>query len=96
MPNFMRQSSGGRSTGNRGSKGGRAPGSMGGKTPKIIQMPQFEKVELKRAENAWVKHNDQDKDLTGVAKEMKVVRYKFIIIEIRFFCTVSGISNILK
>ena len=48
-------------------------------------MPQFEKVELKRAENAWVTQNDRDQHLTGVAKEMKVLRYKLITIEIRLF-----------
>ena len=79
MPGFMRQPSGGRSNSNsRGSKGGRAPGGMGGKQPKVIQMPQFEKVELKRSENAWVRPSDQDKDLSATAKEMKVITYNLI------------------
>ena len=72
MPNFMRQSSGGgRSAGNRSSKG-RTPGSMGGKQPKVLHIPQFEKVELKRSENAWVKPSDQDKNLPKEEQEMKV------------------------
>ncbi|XP_066928112.1 eukaryotic translation initiation factor 4 gamma 3-like isoform X2 [Clytia hemisphaerica] len=73
MPNFMRQSSGGRSSGGgRSSKSDRrGPPSMGGKPQKIIQLPQFEKLELKRSENAWVRPSDQDKDLPEELKVMK-------------------------
>ena len=75
MPTFMRQpSGGGRSAGggNRSSKGGRAPGSMGGKPQKVIQLQHFEKPELKRAENAWVRPSDQEKELPEDEKAMKV------------------------
>ena len=71
-PNFLRQSSGGgRSAGNQSSKGG-IPCSMGGKQPKFLQFPQFEKVELKRSENAWVRPSDQDKNLSKKKREIKV------------------------
>ena len=69
----MHQASGERSNSNsRGSEGGRAPGLMGEKQPKIIQVPQFEKVELNRLENVCVRPSVQDEDSSGNAKEMKV------------------------
>ncbi|XP_066928110.1 uncharacterized protein [Clytia hemisphaerica] len=61
MPNFMRQSI--KDSSSKSDR--RGPPSMGGKPLKIIQLPQLEKLELKRSENAWVLPSDQDKDLPG-------------------------------
>jgi len=71
MPTFMRQSSGGRNStsGNRNSrdrKGGSQAGQV--KPQKILHVPQFEKVELKKAENAWVRPSAQTKDMSDNEK----------------------------
>lgn len=71
MPQFMRSTSGGRS-----SSGGRSKGSGGGRgggrPQKVIQAPVFQKVELKKSENAWVRPKDQDKELPEEEKITKV------------------------
>jgi len=74
MPPFMRQASGGnKSSGGRGSKDRRGPPSMGGNRPqKIIQIPQFEKLELTKSENAWVRPSEAKKDLSTEDQEMDV------------------------
>ena len=74
MPNFMRQQSGGgKSSGGNRSQGRRGPQSMGGnRPPKVIQLPQFEKLELKKSENAWVRPSEASKDLSENDKAMDV------------------------
>lgn len=65
MPTFMRQASGGRQSGGSRSKDRRGPPSMGGSRPqKVINLPQFEKLELKRSENAWVRPAEKTKELS--------------------------------
>ena len=74
MPQFMRHSSGGgRSSGGNRSKDRRGPASQSGNRPqKIIQMPQFEKLELKKSENAWVRPSEQVKEMSEEEKETSV------------------------
>ena len=65
MPSFIRQGSGGRQIGtSRSGKGGRnAP------PPKKIIPTSFEtKVELKKAENAWVRHPEKQGDIDEETK----------------------------
>merc|ERR1711970_560354 len=73
MPTFMRQSSGGRNsaTGGRSSrdrKGG--PQSSQQRPQKILQAPQFEKIELKKAENAWVRPSEQTREMGDEEKAL--------------------------
>jgi len=63
MPNFMRQASGGRSSGGGKSRSGRGSAGPGSRPQKVIQLPSFEKVELKKSENAWVRPSEKAKEL---------------------------------
>lgn len=74
MPTFMRQASGGRSSGGGSrSKDRRGPPSMGGSKPqKIIQIPQYEKMELKKSDNAWVRPKEKLKELSDDDREKDV------------------------
>ena len=84
MPTFMRSHSsggaGGKSrSGGSGSRGGRAPPP--GKPQKIIQAPAFEKIELQRSENAWVRPSEKAKAMSEEERAMDVrlslFMYKF-------------------
>lgn len=73
MPTFMRQSSGGRnsSSGNRNNRDRKGGSQTGPSKPqKIIHAPQFEKVELKKTENAWVRPSSQTKDMSKEEKSL--------------------------
>ena len=79
MPTFMRQSSGGRNSatgGRRDNRDNRKGGSQGGggqqRQPKILQAPQFEKIELKKAENAWVRPSEQTREMGDEEKALFV------------------------
>uniref|UniRef100_T2MEM1 Eukaryotic translation initiation factor 4 gamma 1 n=1 Tax=Hydra vulgaris TaxID=6087 RepID=T2MEM1_HYDVU len=78
IPNYMKQAGGGRSSGGRSSKekerrGGSGGGSSGasssGQQKKIVVVPQFEKIELHKSENAWVRPGELMKDLPEEQRE---------------------------
>eukprot|EP00794_Sanderia_malayensis_P015465 gene15465-17049_t len=60
LPNYMRQNSGNRQAGS--GRGGKGPRTV--PTKKIIPS-SFEKVSLKKSENAWVRPSELTRELTG-------------------------------
>ena len=71
----MRSHSSG-SGGGKSSGGGRTRGDRRapppGKPQKIIQAPAFEKIELQRSENAWVRPSEKAKTMSEEEKAMDV------------------------
>ena len=82
IPGYMKQVSGGRSSGGGrsgkerdrrvGSGGGNSGSTSSGQQKKIVNIPQFEKIELHKSENAWVRPAELLKDLPEEEKERDV------------------------